>query len=107
MTPPHILLFGDNTFEKLDTIKYLVRRAKASPTLARFLRDATDVAQIEMAKLSSIAARELTNFDSLLELAEEHGEQQEANEIVNITLACIARLGELIMSGPLSLLLFP
>jgi len=100
MASPRLLLFGDQTVEKVSTIKRLVQAARTSQLLRRFLRGATDVIQVEAAKLATYERKDLFFCDNLLELAEKNAEQDDmGDEVIATTLMCIARLGELIMSG--------
>ena len=97
MALQRLLLFGDQTVEKLPSIQNLVRVSKTSPSLRRFLREATDVIQTEVTKLSPDERKAFFAFDTLLSLAEENAKEEAPNEIVATTLMCIARLGELIL----------
>ncbi|QGA19833.1 hypothetical protein EYB26_007528 [Talaromyces marneffei] len=95
--PQHLLLFGDQTVEKLSSIQALVRNAKSSPATKRFLQEATDVLQLEISKISRTEHGWAGNFDTLLGLAEENADQDgNANMIVATMLMCIGRLGSLI-----------
>ena len=96
MAPHRVLLFGDQTVEKLPSIQDLVRVSRNSPLLRRFLQDAADVVQTEVAKLNLDTRRAFVNFDSFVTLAEENA-KQDADEVVATTLMCIARLGQLLM----------
>lgn len=96
MTPHRVLLFGDQTVEKLQPIRDLVRISGSSPLLQRFLRNATDVVQTEVAKLSIECRKPFVSFDSLVTLADETT-KEDPNEIVATTLMCIVRLGELLL----------
>ena len=97
MTSPRLFLFGDQTVEKVSTIKRLVHMSRASPLLARFLREATDVVQVEIAKLASYERQGFFAFDNLVTLAEENAKQDYmGDEVIATTIMCIARLGELI-----------
>ena len=99
MTSPRLFLFGDQTVEKVSTIKRLVHMSRISPLLRTFLREATDVVQVEIAKLASYERQGLFAFDNLINLAEENAKQDYmGDEIIATTLMCIARLGELIRS---------
>ena len=97
MTLQRLLLFGDQTVEKLSSIKNLVRVSRNSPSLRRFLQEATDVIQTEVAGLSPDERKAFFAFDTLIALAEENAKEEVPNEIVATTLMCIARLGELIL----------
>ncbi|PNP56850.1 hypothetical protein THARTR1_03085 [Trichoderma harzianum] len=96
-TKRHLLLFGDQTVEKLTSIRALVHNAKTSPAAKRFLQEVTDVVQIEFSTLSKSEHGWTGNFDTLLGLAEENEEQHGANALVSTVLMCIGRLGELVV----------
>ncbi|UKZ81664.1 Type I Iterative PKS [Trichoderma virens FT-333] len=96
-TKRHLLLFGDQTVEKLSSIQALVRNAKSSPAAKRFLQEITDVIQLEFSTLSKSEHGWTGNFDTLLGLAEENEEQHGANALISTVLMCIGRLGELIV----------
>ena len=91
-----VLLFGDQTVEKLPSIKDLVRISRNSPLLRRFLQDATDIVQTEVAKLSLDIRKAFVAFDSFVTLAGGNA-KQDAAEVVATTLICIVRLGQLLM----------
>ncbi|KAM6476656.1 polyketide synthase [Trichoderma sp. SZMC 28011] len=97
ITRRHLLLFGDQTVEKLTSIRALVRNAKTSPAAKRFLQEITDVIQIEFSTLSKSEHGWTGTFDTLLGLAEENDEQNGANTLVSTVLMCIGRLGELVV----------
>lgn len=94
-TRRHLLLFGDQTVEKLSSIRALVQNSKSSPAAKRFLREATDRAQVEFSKLSSAEYGWSKGFGSLLGLAEESKGQQ--NVLIDTVLMCIGRFGELLV----------
>ena len=99
MTSPRLFLFGDQTVEKVSTIKRLVHMSRVSPLLWRFLREATDVVQVEIAKLASYERQGFFAFDNLsvVSLAEENARQDYmGDEVIATPIMCIARLGELI-----------
>jgi len=96
----HLLVFGDQTVEKLTSIQSLVRHARTSPAARRFLQEATDVLQLEFSKPSAVEHGWTKGFDTLLGLAEENAELQETEEtnpMVATLLMCIGRLGDLIV----------
>lgn len=93
-----LLLFGDQTAEKLLAIRRLTRVSKTSPLLQRFLREATDVVQNEVAKLSLHRRNAFFGFDSLVSLAEKHAKQECQDDVVSTALITIVRLGDLILS---------
>ena len=92
-----LLLFGDQTSEKLLAIRRLARVAKTSPPLQRFLREATDVVQTEVAKLSLQRRNAFTAFDSLVSLAEKHAKQECPDDVISTALITIIRLGDLML----------
>ena len=100
-TPTPLLLFGDQAIEKLSSIQSLVRHSKTSPVARTFLEKATDVVQIEFARLSAEERGWEGEIHSLLGLAEENvrierekGEDK-VNGIVATVLMCVGRIGEL------------
>lgn len=97
MTSQTLLLFGDQTAEKLLSIRRLARVSKNSPLLQRFLREASDVVQTEVAKLSLHRRNAFFAFDSLVNLAERHAKQEFPDDVVSTALITIIRLGDLIL----------
>jgi hypothetical protein len=97
MTSQRLLLFGDQMLENLPIIRSLVYRSRRSHLLRRFLREATDIVQLEVSKLDSNDQEAFFGFETLLSLAENNVKLTHPNEIVNTTLMCIARLGDLIL----------
>ena len=97
MHPTRVLLFGDQTVDKLGTIRELTHFSKSSPTLRRFLRESADVVQIEAAKLGPIERNAFSGFDDLLTMAEANAKQAFPDELVATPLMCIARLGVLLL----------
>ena len=96
MASQRLLLFGDQMLENLPVIRGLVYRSRSSPLLRRFLREATDIIQLEVSKLDQDDQEAFFGFETLLSLAEKNSNLERPNEIVNTTLMCIARLGDLI-----------
>ena len=92
-----LLLFGDQTSEKLPSVRRLTRVSKKSPLLQRFFRDATDIVQTEVAKLSIDRRNAFLAFDSWVNLAERHAEQEYPDDVVSTVLITIIRLGDLIL----------
>ena len=97
MVSQRLLLFGDQTVEKLPSIQNLVRLSKASPLLRRFLREAIDIVQREVSYLSLDKRKAFIAFDDIVTLAEENAKEEDPDEVVATTLITIARLGELLM----------
>jgi hypothetical protein len=93
----HLLLFGDQTVEKLSSIRKLVQCSKTSSAAKRFLQEATDIVQLEFARISKDEHGWTHSFDTLLGLAEENARRNNANGMVATVLMCVGRLGELIM----------
>ncbi|KAI1817049.1 ketoacyl-synt-domain-containing protein [Poronia punctata] len=93
----HVLLFGDQTDDVAYTIENLYVASKQSGLLARFLRDASDVCQIEFGSLQPDIREEIPSFDSLLELSEKHAETDGSPVLASCTVSYFARLGELIL----------
>jgi len=97
MAPINLLLFGDQTVEKLSVIQSLVRHSKTSPTVRTFLRKATDLVQLEFSQLSAEDRDWNHEIHTLLGLAEENAKEEKPNGIIASVLMCIGRLGELIL----------
>ena len=95
--PINIVLFGDQTVEKLSSIQSLVRRSKTSAGARRLLREATDVLQLNFARLAKEDRAWNHDIDTLLGLAEENIAEQNPNGVIATVLMCIGRLGELIV----------
>ncbi len=94
---PHLLLFGDQTVETLSSIQNLIRQSRTSPSILRFLREATDVVQTQASKLDIANQRRFLGFETILDLAERYDEQDTPDDLVATVLMCIAQLGELMM----------
>ena len=97
MHPARVLLFGDQTVEKLGAIRNLVKLSRSSPTLRRFLQEGADVIQLEAAQFGSVERNAFSGSNNLLTLAETNAEREVPDEAVATSLMCIARLGELIL----------
>ena len=97
MQTVRLLLFGDQTVDKLDTIRNLVNQSRTSPTLQRYLREAADVTQKEVAKLRPTERAAFYGFDDLLALAEQNAAEESPHETCATTLMSIARIGEMIL----------
>jgi hypothetical protein len=95
-----ILLYGDQTVEKLPAIRLLVEYSRTSGVIRRFLRDACDAVQLESTRLRPEEATNIKEFDSLLRLAEDNARSDNPSEIVATVLMNVARLGELILCVP-------
>ncbi|KAH6851182.1 hypothetical protein B0I37DRAFT_429706 [Chaetomium sp. MPI-CAGE-AT-0009] len=93
----HLLLFGDYSVEKLPAIKALAQHARTVPAAERFLREITDVIQLEFSR----ADRAIHGWDkglgSLLEMAEAVDRPGGNNLAVSTVLLCAGRLGQLIV----------
>jgi hypothetical protein len=97
MNRQDLLLFGDQTAETLESIQNLVRQSKKLPSLQKFLRDATDVVQLQSSKLAAAERQRFFAFDTILDLAEKQAEQSNSDDLLATVLSYISRLGELIM----------
>ncbi|KAI0871363.1 hypothetical protein GGS24DRAFT_509886 [Hypoxylon argillaceum] len=93
----HVLLFGDQTDDVTDTISDLYTASKESGLLAKFLRDASDVCQVEFGNVQPCFRKETPPFESLLEMAEEHAKTDGSPVLASCTVSYFARLGELIL----------
>ena len=96
----HLLVFGDQVIDKRPMIRRLVRNSKSSPMARRFLQEATDLVQIELAKVLPSEHGWSDSFESLLEVAEAHA-TREADDTALFymasLMALIGRLGDLIV----------
>ena len=97
MNEQNLLLFGDQTTETLASIKNLGRESKKSPSLQKFLREATDVVQIRSSKLDNAERQRFFAFETFLDLAEEYAKQECQDDLLATVLSYVSRLGELIM----------
>ena len=95
--PIHLVLFGDQTVEKLTSIQSLVRNSKTSSGAKRLLREATDALQLNLAKLAKGDRAWDHETHTLIGLAEDNIAEQNPNGIIATVLMCIGRLGELIV----------
>jgi hypothetical protein len=93
----HVLLFGDQTDDVTGTIGDLYSASKESGLLARFLRDASDVCQVEFGNVQPCFRTETPPFESLLEMAENHAKTDGSPVLASCTVSYFARLGELIL----------
>ncbi|KAI0468236.1 hypothetical protein F4859DRAFT_524720 [Xylaria cf. heliscus] len=96
-TRHHVLLFGDQTDNVVDTIRNLYISSKRSALLTKFLRDASDLCQIEFGNLQLGFRNETPPFDSLLEMAENHAKTDGSPVLAASVVSYFARLGELIL----------
>lgn len=97
MSATNIILFGDQTVEKLSSIKALVRNSKTSPLASQFLRIATETIQLDLASLSKKDLGWSHDISDILALAEDNAAEKKPNIIVGTVLMCAGRLGELLM----------
>lgn len=96
----HLLVFGDQVVDKRPMIRSLVRNSKSSPASRRFLQEATDIVQVELAQLTPDEHGWTGSVESLLGLAEEHAAREaKGTALLFITslLTLIGRLGDLIV----------
>lgn len=96
-TQVRLLLYGDQTVSKLPAIQELFEHARGSSHVQHFIRDACDIVQIELSKLSPDERSNIKDFDNLLALAEDNARREEPNEMVATILMGVARLGEMIL----------
>ncbi|KAI0006739.1 ketoacyl-synt-domain-containing protein, partial [Xylariaceae sp. FL0662B] len=96
-TQHHVLFFGDQTDDVTPTIHLLYGLSRQSGLLARYLREASDICQIEFANMEPSFRSETPQFESLLELAEQHGKTDGSPVLVSCALSYFARVGELIV----------
>ena len=97
MDPINVVLFGDQTVEKLSSIRSLVRQSKASAAARRLLQEATDLVQLNFDRLSKEDRAWDHEVHTLLGLAEDNMDEAKPNGVIATVLMCIGRLGELIV----------
>jgi Starter unit:ACP transacylase in aflatoxin biosynthesis len=95
--PINLMLFGDQTVEKLSSIQSLVRNSKTSAGARRLLREATDALQLNLAKLAKGDRAWNHEIKTLIGLAEDNIAEKNRNGVIATVLMCIGRLGELIV----------
>lgn len=98
-TSTRVLVFGDQSSEKLSSIQNIVRSASHSPIAKRWLNNATTLLQGELSKPDRYeynACLKNAKFESLLTLAEDN-EGEDAHGMISAAVSCIGRLGELLM----------
>ncbi|KAI0506403.1 hypothetical protein F5B22DRAFT_660324 [Xylaria bambusicola] len=93
----HVLLFGDQTDDVTSSIISLYTASKQSGLLARFLQDASDLCQIEFGNLQPDFRNETPPFESLLEMAENHGKTDGSPVLASCAVSYFARLGQLVL----------
>ncbi|KAK8017980.1 polyketide synthase [Apiospora marii] len=96
----HLLVFGDQVIDKRPMIRNLVRSSKSSPAARRFLQEATDIVQLDLAQLTPDEHGWTGSVESLLGLAEEHATREvngTALLFVTSLLTLVGRLGDLIV----------
>ena len=95
--PIDLVVFGDQTVEKLSSIQFLVRHSQSSLVARRFLREATDLVQVNLDSLAEEDCCWNHDVHTLLGLAEDNGLEENPNGMIATLLMCIGRLGELIV----------
>ncbi|KAK4042018.1 hypothetical protein C8A01DRAFT_44909 [Parachaetomium inaequale] len=95
----HLLLFGDYSVEKLPAIRALARHARTVPAAERFLREITDVIQLEFARADrAVHGWDKGGLASLLEMAETVDNSPGGSNLTAATvLLCAGRLGQLVV----------
>ncbi|TRX95992.1 hypothetical protein FHL15_003134 [Xylaria flabelliformis] len=96
-TRHHVLLFGDQTDNVVGSIRDLYVSSKYSALLATFLRNASDICQIEFGNLQPCFRNETPPFESLLEMAENYAKTDRSPVFAACVVSYFARLGELIL----------
>ena len=97
MDPVNVILFGDQTVEKLSSIQSLVRHSKTSAAARWLLQEATDTVQLQFDRLSKEDRAWNHQIRTLLGLAEDNVEERNPNGVIATVLMCIGRLGELVV----------
>lgn len=93
----HLLLFGDYSIEKLPAIKSLIQHGRTNPAAERFLREVTDLIQLEFSRTDQAVHGWTNGLGSLLEMAEAVDSPGGSNLAMSTVLLCAARLGQLIV----------
>ncbi|KAL2147441.1 hypothetical protein VTI28DRAFT_9340 [Corynascus sepedonium] len=93
----HLLLFGDYSIEKLPAIKSLIQHGRTNPAAERFLREVTDLIQLEFSRTDQAVHGWTKGLGSLLEMAEAVDSPGGSNLAMSTVLLCAARLGQLIV----------
>ncbi|KAI1756178.1 hypothetical protein F4782DRAFT_537958 [Xylaria castorea] len=96
-TRHHVLLFGDQTDDVVGSISELYIASKYSALLTTFLRNASDLCQIEFGNLQPCFRNETPPFESLLEMAENYAKTDRSPVLAACVVSYFARLGELIL----------
>jgi hypothetical protein len=93
----HLLLFGDYSVEKVPAIKALAQHARTIPAADRFLREITNLIQLEFSRTDRAVHGWDKGPGSLLEMAEAVDSPDGNNLAVSTVLLCAGRLGQLIV----------
>ena len=101
MGPINLVLFGDQTVEKLSSIQSLVRHSKTSAGARRLLQEATDLVQLNFDQLNKQDRAWNHEVHTLLGLAQDNIDEANPNGVIATVLMCIGRLGELIVYASL------
>ncbi|KAI0475543.1 ketoacyl-synt-domain-containing protein [Xylariaceae sp. FL0804] len=96
-TRHHVFLFGDQTDDVTSSVYALYAMSKGSGLLTRYLREASDLCQLEFGALEPCFRNETPFFESLLELAENHAKTDGSPVLASCALSYFARLGELLV----------
>ncbi|KAI1339746.1 ketoacyl-synt-domain-containing protein [Xylariaceae sp. FL0016] len=96
-TRHHVLLFGDQTDDVTSVVHSLYAMSKGSGLLSKFLREASDLCQIEFGNLEPCFRSETPPFESLLEMAENHAKTDGSPVLSSCAISYFARLGELLV----------
>ena len=92
MARQRVLLFGDQTVEKLASIRNLIEMSRRSSVLRKFLLEAVDILQKEIHHLNLKIDDRLSSLDELLSLAERNEQSG-----LSFSLITVERVGELIL----------
>lgn len=95
-TTSRVVLYGDQTVEKLPAIRAVFKHGRSSERVKRFLRNACDIVRTEVNNLRPDERYNIQGFANLLELAEDNATREEPNEVVATILMGVARLAEMI-----------
>ncbi|KAF1852234.1 uncharacterized protein K460DRAFT_374054 [Cucurbitaria berberidis CBS 394.84] len=96
MSSTDLLVFGDQTFSPVDSVKELYNRSRTSVLLQTFLRNSCDALRPYAGDLV-IGDADVASFQTALELADYYSQTSDKSTIILSVLLCIAQFGSLIL----------
>ncbi|KAK4061584.1 uncharacterized protein Triagg1_10293 [Trichoderma aggressivum f. europaeum] len=94
-----VIFFGDQTVDTYSHIRLLSHAARNSPALARFLRCAADIVQLNLLDLPSEEKGPYADFETILELSELYHAQTLPYETIATVLWVVSQVGDLIIQA--------